>query len=72
MKVEDAFILLDQAQKLNQPRFEKLAWMKLDRNAEDFVKTPQFLELEHKILVEFVKRDSLLIHELSLLKGVNF
>uniref|UniRef100_A0A914C644 BTB domain-containing protein n=1 Tax=Acrobeloides nanus TaxID=290746 RepID=A0A914C644_9BILA len=70
MKIEDAFTLLDQAQKLNQPRFEKLAWMEIDRNAEDAVQTPQFLELPHNIIIEFVKRDSLVIQELSLFKGV--
>ena len=71
MKPLNAFDIIPHARKLNTEKLEKSCWEVIDYNAQDIIDDNSFSELSHELLLEFVKRSSLRIDELSLFKAVD-
>ena len=71
MKPLNAFDIIPHARKLNAEKLEESCWEVIDYNAKDIINDNSFSELSHELLLEFVKRSSLRIDELSLFKAVD-
>ena len=71
IKPLNAFDIIPHARKLNTEKLEESCWEVIDYNAQDIIDDNSFSELSHELLLEFVKRSSLRIDELSLFKAVD-
>ena len=71
MKPLNAFDIIPHARKLNAEKLEESCWEVIDYNAKDIINDNSFSELSHELLLEFVKRSSLRIDELSLFKAID-
>ena len=71
MKPLNAFDIIPHARKLNNEKLENSCWEVIDYNAKEIVDDDSFSELSHELLLEFVKRSSLRIDELSLFEALD-
>ena len=71
MQPLNAFDIIPHARKLNNEKLEESCWEVIDYNAKDIIDDNSFSELSHELLLDFVKRSSLRIDELSLFKALD-
>lgn len=71
MDSTNVFCILSHAQKYDKKNLLTRCWEKIDRDTEDVLKSEGFMTIERCLLEAIVKRDSLTIREVELLKAVD-
>ena len=68
---DNVLAVLSQAFKFSESRLVSQCWLILDEKANKVVKSQEFVSLDRELLLELVKRDSLVLKEIDLFQAVN-